>query len=93
VIIPKKSGTIHHILPAAVCMAMLEYYAFEARAGNEKAAQSYRTLARKGFTDFIYAPLGLRSALAVSDHCWFSQAVIWMVAYLRAASIFMPPAM
>ncbi len=54
----KKNGTIHHIIPAAVCMAVLEYYAFEARTRSEQAAKSYRILARKGFTDYIYAQVG-----------------------------------
>ena len=53
-----KGGTIHHAIPSAVCMAILEYYAFEAKTSNEKAAQSYRVLARKGFNDFIYAQVG-----------------------------------
>ncbi|RSV40075.1 hypothetical protein CA234_12470 [Sphingomonas sp. ABOLE] len=53
-----KDGTIHHAVPAAVCMAVLEYYAFEARVGNETASNSYRLLARKGFNDFIYAQVG-----------------------------------
>jgi hypothetical protein len=53
-----KNGTINHIVPAAVCMAILEYYAFEARSGNDQAAKSYRRLARKGFNDFIYAHVG-----------------------------------
>jgi len=54
-----KNGTIHHAVPAAVCMAVLEYYAFEARQpDNDQAAKSYRVLARKGFRDFIYAYVG-----------------------------------
>jgi hypothetical protein len=53
-----KSGTINHIVPSAVCMAVLEYYAFEAKTSNDKAAQSYRILARKGFQQFIYAQVG-----------------------------------
>jgi hypothetical protein len=53
-----KNGIIHHAVPSAVCMAVLEYYAFEAKADNEHAANSYRTLARKGFNDFIYAQVG-----------------------------------
>lgn len=53
-----KNGTIHHTIPAAVCMAVLEYYAFEARTENGLAAKSYRVLARKGFNDFIYAQVG-----------------------------------
>lgn len=53
-----KNGTIHHTVPAAVCMAVLEYYAFEARTESGTAAKSYRVLARKGFSDFIYAQVG-----------------------------------
>lgn len=54
----KKSGTIHHAVPAAVCMAAVEYYAFEAKGDNDHAMRSYRILARKGFQDFIYAQVG-----------------------------------
>ena len=53
-----KNGVVHHAVPAAVCMAVVEYYAFEARGDNTQAAHSYRTLARKGFQDFIYAQVG-----------------------------------
>lgn len=52
-----KNNTIHHAVPAHVCMAALEYYAFEA-SGNDHAIKSYRTLAKKGFTDFVYAQVG-----------------------------------
>jgi hypothetical protein len=52
------NGTIYHAVPAAVCMAVLEYYAFEARGEGDQAARSYRILARKGFNDFIYAQVG-----------------------------------
>lgn len=54
----EKNGTINHIIPPAVCMAVLEYYAFEAKTSSDKAAQSYRILARKGFQQFIYAQVG-----------------------------------
>ena len=54
----EKNGTIHHAVPAAVCMSILEYYAFDAKTSNDKAAQSYRILARKGFNNFIYAQVG-----------------------------------
>ncbi|TYL94095.1 hypothetical protein FXB40_19920 [Bradyrhizobium rifense] len=61
-----KNGTINHIVPAAVCMAILEYYAFEARGDNTQAAKSYRVLARKGFNDFIYAQVGYNPSGAAS---------------------------
>ncbi len=54
----EKNGTINHIIPSAVCMAILEYYAFEAKTSNDKASQSFRLLARKGFQHFIYAQVG-----------------------------------
>lgn len=54
----KKNGIIHHAIPAHVCMAALEYYAFEASSENAHAIKSYRTLAKKGFTDFVYAQVG-----------------------------------
>jgi hypothetical protein len=53
-----KNGTIHHAVPDAVCMAVLEYYAFEAGGDFKHAAKSYRLLARKGFRDFIYSQIG-----------------------------------
>jgi len=53
-----RAGVIHHIVPAAVCMAVLEYYAFEARSESEQAEKSYRLLARKGFEAFIYSQVG-----------------------------------
>jgi hypothetical protein len=54
----EKNGTINHIIPSAVCMAVLEYYAFEAKTSSDKAAHSYRILARKGFQQFIYSQVG-----------------------------------
>jgi hypothetical protein len=62
----EKNGTINHIIPSAVCMAVLEYYAFEAKTSNDKAAQSYRILARKGFQHFIYAQVGYNPSGAPS---------------------------
>jgi len=64
-----KNGTIHHAIPAAVCMAVLEYYAFEARSGSDEAAKNYRILARKGFNDFIYAQVGYNPSGA-ADIAW-----------------------
>jgi hypothetical protein len=42
--------------PDLVCMAFLEYYAFEAK--KEEAILNYRTLARKTLRDFIYISVG-----------------------------------
>lgn len=65
----ERNGTIHHAIPSAVCMAILEYYAFEARTESDTAAKSYRVLARKGFNDFIYAQVGYNPSGA-SDVAW-----------------------
>ncbi|WP_375568728.1 hypothetical protein ABWH92_12215 [Ahrensia marina] len=62
----QKNGIVQHAVPAAVCMAFLEYYAFEGRGDNEQALKSYRTLARKGFSDFIYAQVGYNPENSVS---------------------------
>jgi hypothetical protein len=64
-----KNGTIHHAVPAVVCMAILEYYAFEAKGDYAHAAKSFRILARKGFNDFIYSQVGYNPTGAV-DIAW-----------------------
>lgn len=64
------NGTIHHAIPSAVCMAILEYYAFEAKGVNSaKAAESFRTLARRGFQAFIYSQVGYNPT-GRSDIAW-----------------------
>lgn len=43
----------------AVCIAILEYYALDASQNNNSTAlQNYRTLAGRGFDDFIYTQVG-----------------------------------
>jgi hypothetical protein len=50
----------------AVCMAFLEYYAFEAgRNCTEEAKNNYRVLARKSLRDFIYQSVGYDPSKAV----------------------------
>ncbi len=54
-----KDGTDHHAYPDFVCMAVLEYYAFEAGKNvNDKAQRNYRLLARASFKEFIYTQVG-----------------------------------
>lgn len=66
----EKNGILYHAVPSAVCMAVLEYYAFETTGeSSAHAAKSYRTLARKGFTDFIYAQVGYNPTGA-ADIAW-----------------------
>lgn len=48
-----------HAYTDAVCMAMLEYYAFEAsQSNNDTAQKNYRLLARSSFRAFIYNRCG-----------------------------------
>jgi hypothetical protein len=42
----------------AVCLAVLEYYAFDALNTREQAKKNYRLLAGKALHDFIYAQVG-----------------------------------
>lgn len=43
----------------AVCLAVLEYYGFEAQQGSSSVAlRNYRTLAGEGFDRFVYAQVG-----------------------------------
>lgn len=53
-----KDGAPHNAYPDIVCMAIIEYYAFEAKNKSEKAIDSYRRLATYGLQSFIYKALG-----------------------------------
>lgn len=53
------SGVWHHAYPDTVCMAILEYYAFDSNSpSRDHASFKYRLLARKSFREFIYGQLG-----------------------------------
>ena len=51
-------GQTVHAFPDVVCMAVLEYYAFEARDPKPLALERYRTLARHSLKEFIYTQVG-----------------------------------
>ena len=53
----KKDGSPYYAYPDVVCMAMVEYFAFEAQSTNETAVQNFRNLARYGLQKFIYDAL------------------------------------
>jgi hypothetical protein len=53
-----KDGSPHYAYPDMVCMAMVEYFAFEAQRTNETALANFRNLARYGLQKFIYDALG-----------------------------------
>ena len=65
-----KDGTINHAIPSHVCMAVLEYYAFESNQSSSKQAlKSYRVLAKKGMNDFVYAQVGYNPSGSI-DISW-----------------------
>lgn len=53
-----KDSSPHYAYPDVVCMALIEYFAFEAQRTNETALASFRNLARFGLQRFIYEALG-----------------------------------
>jgi hypothetical protein len=52
-----KDGSIYNAYPDIVCMAILEYYAFEAKTKTQAATDNYRRLATYGLQKFIYEAL------------------------------------
>ena len=57
-----KNGSPHYAYPDIVCMAFLEYFAFESQRTNETAVKNYRNLARFGLQQFIYRALDYHPA-------------------------------
>lgn len=53
----QRSGQTHYAYPDIVCMAFLEYYAFEAKNKNQEAVENYRRFATYGLRRFIYDSL------------------------------------
>lgn len=53
-----QDGSPHYAYPDLVCMAMVEYFAFEAQRRNDTAIKNFRNLARYGLQKFIYDALG-----------------------------------
>lgn len=47
-----------HAFPDVVCLAVLEYYAFDAEKPREAARKNFRVLAGKALRDFIYSQVG-----------------------------------
>lgn len=53
----QRAGRSHHAFPDVVCMAIIEYFAFEAQRTNPTALENYRNVARYGLRSFIYQAL------------------------------------
>ncbi len=62
-------GSTHHAFPEAVCMAFLEYYAFEVEPVREAALRNYRLLARSSLKAFIYVQIGYDPTNRIPE-CW-----------------------
>lgn len=62
-------GSKHHAYPDAVCMAILEYYAFDAEPAKDHALKNYRLLARSSLRAFIYVQMGYDPANRIPE-CW-----------------------
>lgn len=57
----------HYHYPDYVCMAVLEYYAFDAsQANNDVALRNYRLMARRTLRDFIYKSVGIDPSNPIS---------------------------
>lgn len=53
-------GGVSHAYSDSVCMAILEYYAFDAsQTDNDIAKNNYRTMSRRTLRDFIYRSVGI----------------------------------
>jgi hypothetical protein len=66
----ERDGITHYAYPDSVCMAVLEYYAFEAGANCKPQAQhNYRLLARNTFREFIYRQVGYDPRQAI-ERIW-----------------------
>lgn len=55
-----RDGSPHYAYPDVVCMAILEYYAFESRSPSKTASDNYRKFATYGLQSFIYDSLGYK---------------------------------
>lgn len=55
----KQGSSIFYAYPDVICLAILEYYAFDAGQNvKEQAQKNYRLLAGKALRDFIYTQVG-----------------------------------
>jgi hypothetical protein len=64
--IEQRSGTFY-AYPDVVCLAVLEYYAFDAANPQPEAKKNFRLLAGKALRDFIYTQVGYDPNYLVPD--------------------------
>ncbi len=61
------NGQIINAFPEPVCLAILEYYAFESPNPKKKAIDSFRFLAKSSFRQFIYEAVGYSPDQSILD--------------------------
>lgn len=59
------NGSKHNVFPDAVCMAILEYYAFISKENKDIAKQNYRYLARISFRMYVYDSRKLKQEILI----------------------------
>ena len=64
--IQQRSGAFY-AYPDNVCLAILEYYSFDATPVREEAKKNYRLLAGKALRDFIYTQVGYDPSNVLPD--------------------------
>lgn len=64
--IKQRSGTFY-AYSDVLCLAVLEYYAFDAPIQSEEAKKNFRLLAGKALADFIFAQVGYDPSHSVPD--------------------------
>lgn len=63
----QHAGQTVNAFPEPVCMAVLEYYAWEADRRSSQAMDNFRLLARAGMRAFVYTSLGYDPTASAED--------------------------
>ena len=63
----EANGGRHSAYPDAVCMAVLEFYAFDANPVRDQALKNYRLLVRSSLKAFIYVQVGYDPSNRIPD--------------------------
>jgi hypothetical protein len=66
VAVEQRSGTFH-AYPDVVCLAILEYYAFDAATKQQEAQKNYRLLAGHALREFIFTQVGYDPDYKIPD--------------------------
>lgn len=63
----KDGNTVIHAFPDYICLAVLEYYAFDAPRPREAARDNYRILAGQALRELIYSQVGYDPSGAINE--------------------------